>query len=184
MNKRFFPIKNFEARVFVTNPDLFLKKLLTVGGQKIKNSKFTDYIYEPKGKQWDLSKQDFKLRIFTDEKGKEVAEFRYHPSEFKDGIKREILFFDAVIPHKEDAFKMLEDWNFRELFHFDRISEVYEVADQLVTLENIEGLGWMVEVEGDRWDEVEKLMTKLNIFGDRVAKTLPELVQELRNKKK
>lgn len=174
MPKVFLPAKYFETRVIIKNPEEARKKIINLGGKKIKDSAYRDSVFQPRGINWDLNKKNLKLRVFEDKKVKRVAELKYHPAGFEGDVKKSLVFFDAVMGSPKDALKILRDWNFEELFAYRRTAEIYEIGDQIVSLENIEKLGYQLEVEGDNIKEVNELVEKLGFGGEIIKKSLPE----------
>lgn len=175
--------KSFEARTWVKNWGKIRNKIKALGGQLKPKSVFTDYIFKPRHQDWNLDEKNLKLRVWEEGDNKGLVEIKYFPADWQKGVKAERAAFNCVLYSKKEAFEILREWDFEKLFGFSRKREVYEVKDLLVFLEDIEHLGKMIEVEGDRLVEVEKMLNELG-FKERVSHSVPYLVwKSLKTKK-
>ena len=166
---------NTEARYAVEDIGSFRRHLLEIGARKEKSYEFDDHIFCPHDLPWDLNKESMKVRVWRSPDPGRVL-LVYYLCEFIDGNKTAIAGFKHPCRDAEEAMLLLERWHFTPLFSFSRRGETYFLGDCDFVLEEIENLGFLVEIEGEA-HEIDALAKRL-CLKDKIQKSIPRLVQE------
>ena len=163
---------HIESRHFVTDLVRFKEVLRSLRFEKLKEFEVTDYIFMPRGKDYDLSHQQMKIRVRED---KTLLIYRVY--EWVDKAKSDRIRMKQELTF-EDALTVLEDWNFEKRFEFSRTGTRYRKGDTIVSLEEIEYLGHMIEVEAPSVRSLDRMISELDSISDKVPKSVPSLVSD------
>lgn len=176
-----------EARIKIENPKEFVKQLKALGLTKEQPYSFTDYVFVPEGKDWNLGEQSLKIRELHyggDREDISLVKLGYVLNEWEGGAKVEKIKFTITLDSLDEARQVMKNWGFKELFHYSRKAIAYENENQSigVAVENVDVIGDTAEIEAPN---PEKLREILNYFSDRglelklIDKTIPEWYAEL-----
>lgn len=165
-----------ESRHFVTDVARFKEVLKGLGFERSKEFKVTDHVFIPKGKEWDLSHQQMKVRVRED---KTLLIYRVY--EWVDQAKCDRIRMKEELTF-EDALAVLDDWNFEKRFEFSRTGTRFKKGEVVVSLENIDDLGHMIEIEAPSLQSLNGTIAELDWISDKMPKSLPALIcDKIRN---
>jgi adenylate cyclase class IV len=161
-----------ESRHFVTNIERFEEILGNLKFEKLKEFKVTDYLYIPKGKKYDLSMQQMKIRVREDK-----TLLIYREYEWIDKAKTDYFKISNELEF-EEAVRTLKNWNFEKIFEFCRKGTRYKKDEIIVSLERIDYIGDMIEIEAPSIEIIDKTINELDFISDKISKSVPALVFE------
>ncbi len=163
-----------EIRIQIPDINGFRKKLHALKAKKLFTYYFNDFIFVPKTKKFDLNKESMKLRIVK-LNGKKSFKLIYQLVKWSKGIKVLQNGFKIDLKSLSQGFELLSHWQFKKLFSFTRKGEKYSLKDWTFVLEKIQGLGWLIEIDGS----IKKIRLTQEVLGLKktVNKSIPWLVE-------
>jgi adenylate cyclase class IV len=165
-------MKHIESRHFVTDVAKFKKVLGTLGFEKLKKFKVTDHMFMPKGKKYNLSFQQMKIRVREDK-----TLLIYRICKWINKAKYDYIRISKELKFR-DALDILKRWNFEKKFAFSRTGTRYEKDDIVLSLENINHIGHIIEIEAPSVQSLDKTIRKLDFISDKIPKSVPALVYD------
>ncbi|MEE9507230.1 MAG: hypothetical protein V3V98_08820 [Thermoplasmata archaeon] len=154
----------------MTDVARFKEVLKGLGFEKLKEFKVTDHLFMPKGKDWDLSHQQMKVRVRED---KTLLIYRVY--EWVDKAKSDRMRMRKELK-LDDALNILEAWNFEKRFSFSRSGTRYKRGDIVVSLENIDHLGHLIEIEAPSLQSLNGTIAELDSISDKIPESVPALI--------
>jgi len=191
--------KKFESeiRIFVNDISSFLERLKNLDAELVLTYSFKDHLFKPKEgsiNDWDPNRKTMRLRawshpetysqiLFSKTEIWETNDLQYKRTCYPQG-KIELFHGDF-----ESAKELLEDWGFIAWFTVEKLKgELFKIrspSEFVIALENLEHIGWMVEIEcwGGNVKEVsQKISERMQILGvtteDITFKSCPRIVAE------
>jgi adenylate cyclase class IV len=161
-----------ESRHFITNIEKLKENLRNLKFEREKEFKVTDYLFMPKGKKYDLSKQQMKIRVREDKTLLIYREYKWIDKAKMDYIRISNEF------EFEEAVRILKNWNFEKIFEFGRMGIRYRRNEIIVSLEKIDYIGDMIEIEAPSIEIIDKTINELDFISDKIGKSVPSLVFE------
>lgn len=178
-----------EIRAKVLDLDQIKGSLKKLNAEYIKTEKQADHVF---GRDKDLDEEHkiieghFSARIR--EKGdKRCVEFK----EIKrDGVGME---FSSPLASVESGLNFLDKLDFKEAFTISKIRDIYKYQDFEICLDNVEKLGFYIEIEhpskhdGEKSEALKECLDLLNIISpDAIIepKKYGDLMQEIINQEK
>ena len=161
-----------EARAKVEDIEKFRKKIYDLDAKLVETYSFTDHLYKPKNKEWDFNEQSMKIRVKNDGK----VFLAYHLVEWDNGVKKDKFGFKKEIESLDLALQVVHVLNLEKVVEYSRKGEVYSTDDFSFVLENIDRLGYLVEVEAETVKKVDENLKKLGLT--KISKSVPRMIQE------
>lgn len=165
---------HIESRHFITDLVRFGQLLRDLKFEKLKEFEVEDHIFVPKGKKYDLSHQQMKIRVREDKTLLIYRTYKWANKAKYDRIRisEEVAF--------EDALDILENWNFEKIFAFGRTGSRYKKGDIIISLENIDDIGQMIEIEAPSEQSLDRTISELDYISHKIPKSVPALVWDKR----
>ncbi|MHA2163167.1 MAG: hypothetical protein ACXABF_12165 [Candidatus Thorarchaeota archaeon] len=165
---------HIESRHFVTDLVRVKRLLRDLKFEKLKEFVVEDHIFMPRGKEYNLSHQQMKIRVREDKTLLIYREYKWVNKAKYDHIRiSERLTF-------EDALDILENWNFEKTFSFGRTGSRYKKGDLIISVEDIDGIGHMIEIEAPSEQSLDSTISELDSISQKIPKSVPALVCDKR----
>jgi len=164
-------MENIEARAKIEDVEAFRENIKQMNAEFVVSFSVVDHLFQPKGVKWDMNDNTMKVRE-TD--GKVII--KCHLVEWKDGIKSDKFGFKQEVESLSLAFEIMNSFNFEKVAEFSKKGELYKIPEFSFYLEEIEKLGWSVEVEAETREKVKEIMDKLGLTI--ISKSVPKMIQE------
>ena len=178
-----------EVRFIIEDVKVLRKKLHILGGRTIKEYKFTDHILKPScgdGKEWLLDQRILRVREWH--LPEQVSELIFtHTRITRMGglsFKRTIYPRGKIVMHRgchEEVMKLASDLEFQTWYsvvkRWGKLIELKRLGGEVVALEDVEGVGVVLEVEvwGEDVEAVSRRMLKIvEEIGLDLQKAMPE----------
>lgn len=165
---------HIESRHFVTDPVRFKQLLRDLEFEKLKEFEVEDHIFMPKGKEYDLSQQQMKIRVREDK-----TLLIYRTCKWVNKAKYDRIRISEELAF-EDAVGILKNWNFEKTFAFGRTGSRYKKGDIIISLENIDHIGHMIEIEAPSEQSLDRTISELDYISHKIPKSVPALVCDKR----
>lgn len=165
---------HIESRHLVTDPVRFRQLLKDLKFEKLKEFEVEDHIFMPKGNKYDLSHQQMKIRVREDK-----TLLIYRTCKWVNKAKYDRIRISEELAF-EDALDILDNWNFEKIFAFGRTGSRYKKGDIIISLENIDDLGHMIEIEAPSERSLDRTILELDHISHKIPKSVPALVCEKR----
>lgn len=177
-----------EIRAKVQNLELSKERLKKLNAEFLETEKQVDHIF---GRAKDLDKEHKIIEGCFSARIRERGDKRN--VEFKE-IKRTGagMEFSSPLASLESGFNFLKKLDFEEAFTISKIREIYKYQDFEICLDNVEQLGFFIEIEhsskddGDKTEALKECQNLLNVIApDAIIepKKYGDLMQEIINKK-
>lgn len=165
------------------------EKLKELNAEFVGTEKQADHIF---GRAKDLDKEHKIIEGYFSARIRERGDKRH--VEFKE-IKRAgvSMEFSAPLASLESGFNFLEKLDFEKAFNISKVREIYKYKDFEISLDNVEQLGFFIEIEhlskkdDDKTKALKECQDLLNIIAPSAIvehKKYGDLMQELINDKK
>jgi adenylate cyclase, class 2 len=176
-----------EIRARVPNLELIKGTLNKLKAEYIRTEKQADYIF---GRVKDLDEEHKIIEGCFSARIREKGDKR--SVEFKE-IKRTGagMEFSSSLASLESGLNFLEKLNFKEAFTISKIREIYKYQDFEICLDNVEKLGFFIEIEhpckddGDKTEALAECQNLLKMIAPEAViepKKYGDLMQEVINK--
>lgn len=171
--------KEKEVRIKINDEKAFRRKLQEIGAVLVHRYACLDYVCEPRKKEWNPHFVNLKIRrqISGDRKG--IIEMSFHKVRWVKGVKTTSLGFKALLEIPKSQIKnFIELMDLKNLATYSRKGEHYHVGKYHFTLEKVNHLGYMVEIETETIKTLQKTLQILDEKDNIVKKSIPEMVLE------
>lgn len=182
--------KKFEVEVRAKVDEKFYNKLIADGARQLKKYSYQDEYWRPKESNWDPEFIIMRIRKKEGDPGVEVLFSHVHYVE-KDGLRvKRSLYPEGKIKlfygKEETAKRLLQECGFEYWFSVRKLQcLVLEWKGIELAIEQIEDLGWAIELEADGTEPesaIADLWIKLKKLGIRenqlMFKSLPKIMAE------
>ncbi|MBU1132363.1 hypothetical protein KKC32_03925 [Patescibacteria group bacterium] len=172
-----------EVRIKINNVKAFKKKIKALGAECTMKYSFMDYVCEPKQKNWNPHFINLKIRhqLTGDKSG--IIELSFHQVRWNKKVKVTKLGFKSKLEiPKSNINSFIDLMGWKKLVAYSRTGEHYKLKNHQFTLEKINHLGYLVEVENSTVAELNETIKLLGEEKNIVKKTIPEMVLEELNK--
>lgn len=150
-----------EIRFWVEDAGAFRKRLEGMGGKPKSTYRFVDHYYRPREGGWDPALRSMRLREWG---GGEEPATVYLTTVEGGGRKTKAVEFEGTL---KECRAWLKKRNFEPWFDVEKKrGEVWQVPGLELVLEDISGLGWMVEIELEPGQEAADALGVLSMDAD------------------
>ena len=178
-----------EVRFIVENIKGLKRRLHLLGGRTIKEYKFTDHILKPScgnGREWLLDQRILRVREWH--LPEQISELIFtHTRIARMGrlsFKRTIYPCGKIVMHRgyhEEIMRLVSDLEFQTWYsvvkRWGKLIELERLRGEVVALEDVEGVGMVLEVEvwGEDVEAVSRRMLKIvEEIGLDIQKAIPK----------
>ncbi|MDD2823220.1 MAG: class IV adenylate cyclase [Candidatus Daviesbacteria bacterium] len=177
-------IKEIEVKARVNDPKALLKNLTKLGCKFSKPITQNDRVYNKDGKTRTGSRTGSTTLRLRQQNGKVLFTIKQTLSDELDCLEKEVLVSDLNI--MEDALKMM---GFLEVVRVNKVRQYAKFKDFTICMDQVEGLGYFIEVEKMSDENSQKIQNELMGFlaslgikkEDRITKGYDTLVLESNN---
>ncbi|HSX38221.1 MAG TPA: hypothetical protein VLE95_05260 [Chlamydiales bacterium] len=168
-------VQNFEVRAFIVDIEQAQLQLSLLNAEFKGEYEFSDYIYYPQEKDFDLNKEFIRLRVYQKTQWDQKVVELSHKVKTRPGVSGGLKLkkqFNAI----EEADAFLSDYRFS--FSYQRKGFEYQLDDVKIFLEDVQGLPPSVELVSPSKKNIDQLFDKLaptQILSD----SIPQLVQNI-----
>lgn len=165
-------IQGFEVRAFIIDIEWAQLQLSLLGAEFKGEYEFSDYIYHPRDRDFDLNKEFVRLRVYQKTKwDQKMVELSYKVKS-DPGISGS-LKLKKQFNKMEEAETFLSDYRFT--FSYQRKGFEYQLDNVKIFLEDVHGLPPSVELVSPSKKNIDQLFDKLTpvqILSDSVPKLI------------
>lgn len=143
----------------------------------------TDHVCAPKKKHWDPHFINLKIRrqISGDRRG--IIELSFHKVRWEKKVKITTLGFKAKLEIPPSNIKeFIELMNWDNVFTYSRHGEHYRLKGHDFTLEKVNHLGYLVEIETTKLKELNETIDLLRERKNIIKKSVPEMMYDKNEK--
>ncbi len=170
-----------EGRAIIEDIEKVKASVESLGGQFKRNYILKDIIFVPKKENYNLSDDFVRVRvnIKSDWSTKRVILVR-KKTEFKDIGKIDKIILKQEFDTEEEAFAFIEREipEFNKGFEYERNGWQYQLNDNRIFIEDINGWKPSVEIEAKSEEKLKELFDKIGIL-ELVKSSVPELMRKL-----